>query len=105
VVVLAFSDAILLRGVRTRHTVRDTRELKIAMQFVVFTTLARLNRLDFGIKETLNMSLKRIENLLNIRVVFQEINPAETRIVINKAHIILKTTRGSNGRSPNIRVN
>jgi hypothetical protein len=83
VALLAFSDAILLRGVRIGQTMRDTCVLKIAMQFVVFTTLARLNRVDFGIKETLNMSLKRIENLLNIRLVFQEINPAETRIVIN----------------------
>jgi hypothetical protein len=38
------------------------------------------------------MSLERIEDLLNIRLVLQEINPAETRIVINKTHIILKTT-------------
>jgi hypothetical protein len=51
------------------------------------------------------MSLERIENLLKIRLVFQEINLAETRIVINKTHIILKTTRESNSRTLNIRVN
>jgi hypothetical protein len=48
------------------------------------------------------MSLERIEDLLNIRLVFQEINLAETQIVINKTHIIFKTTRGSNSRTPNI---
>jgi hypothetical protein len=51
------------------------------------------------------MSLKHIENLLNIRLVFQKINSAETRIVVNKSHIILKTTRGSNMKTQNVGVN
>jgi hypothetical protein len=51
------------------------------------------------------MSLESIENLLDIRLMFQEINPAKTRIVINEANIVFKTTRRSNGRTPNIGVN
>jgi hypothetical protein len=73
--------------------------------FETYHTPVRLNILDFGIEEMLNMSLKCIENLLNIKLVFQEINLAETRIVINKAHIILKNTRESNSGTPNIGVN
>jgi hypothetical protein len=49
VTVLAFGDAILLGVVGAGHTVRDTRALKIVVQLVVFTTLVRLNRLNFGI--------------------------------------------------------
>jgi hypothetical protein len=47
--VLVFIDAILLGGVGTGHTVRDTHALKIVVQLVVFTTLVRLNKLNFGI--------------------------------------------------------
>jgi hypothetical protein len=35
---LAFSNAVLLGGVRTGHTVRNARALKIAMQLMIFTT-------------------------------------------------------------------
>jgi hypothetical protein len=40
---LAFSNAVLLGGVRIGHTVRNARALKIAMQLMVFTTPVRLN--------------------------------------------------------------
>jgi hypothetical protein len=49
VVVLAFSNVVLLGGVRIGHTMRYTRALKIAMQLVVFTTPVRPNNLNFGI--------------------------------------------------------
>jgi hypothetical protein len=35
---LAFSNAVLLGGVRTGHTVRNARALKIAMPLMIFTT-------------------------------------------------------------------
>jgi hypothetical protein len=41
--VLAFRNAILLKGVRTGHTVRYAHALKIAMQLMIFTTQVRLN--------------------------------------------------------------
>jgi hypothetical protein len=40
---LAFSNAVLLRGVRIGHTLRNARALKIAMQLMIFTTTVRLN--------------------------------------------------------------
>jgi hypothetical protein len=40
---LAFSNIVLLGGVRTGHTVRNTRALKIAMQLMIITTPVRLN--------------------------------------------------------------
>jgi hypothetical protein len=34
------------------------------------------------------MGLESIKNLLNIRLVLEEINPAKTRMIINKANIV-----------------
>ena len=67
--------------------------MKVAMEFVVFTTPVGLNGLDFTIPKAFDMSLKVVENLLNIRLVFEQINPAKTRVVINKANIILVPSR------------
>jgi hypothetical protein len=62
----------------TGNTVRDPHALKILVKAMVLTTPIRLNRFNFGIQKTLNMSLESIKNLLNIRLVFKEINPAES---------------------------
>ena len=67
--------------------------LKVAMEFVVFTTPVGLNDLDFIIQKAFDMSLKVVENLLNIRLVFKQINPGEARVVINKTNIILVPSR------------
>ena len=67
----------------------DARALKIAMDLVVFTTPVGLNSLDFAIQKAFDMSLKVIEDLLNIRLMFKQINPNEARVVINKINIIL----------------
>ena len=74
---------------------RDARALKVAMEFVVFTTPVGLNGLDFIIQKAFDMSLKVVENLLNIRLVFKQINPGEARVVINKTNIILVPSRRS----------
>jgi hypothetical protein len=51
------------------------------------------------------MSLERVKDLLNIRLMFKKINPAETRIIIHKANIIFEPPRGNTSWTPNIRVN
>ena len=81
---------------------RDARALKVAMEFVVFTTTIGLNDLDFTIQKTFDMSLKILEDLLNIRLVFKKINPGEARVVINKTKIILVPYRRSKSGTPNI---
>ena len=103
--VFAFSNPVLLRGVRARHTMRDPSALKISVQYVVLATLVRLNGYDFSMEKTLNMSLKSIKHLLNVTLVLEEINPREARIVIGRAHIILITSGRGNSRPPNIRMN
>ena len=80
--VFALGNTVLLRRMWTRHTVRDARALKIAMELVVFTTLVELNSLDFAIQEAFDMSLKVIKDLLNIRLMFKQIDPSEARVVI-----------------------
>jgi hypothetical protein len=74
------------------------------MEFMIFTAPIRLDGFNFGVQKELNMSLKSIKHPFNIRFMFKEVDPAKTRIVIDKANIILKTTGRSNSRTPNIRV-
>jgi hypothetical protein len=72
---------------------------------VILTTPIGLKSLDFCVQKSFNMRLESIEDLLDIRLMFEKINPTEMRIVINKANIVFKTTRGCNSRPPNIRMN
>jgi hypothetical protein len=58
------------------------------METMVFATPVRLDSLYFGVQKALNMGLESIKNLLNIRLVLEEINPAKTRMIINKANIV-----------------
>ena len=103
--VFAFSNAVLLRRVRARHMMRDASALEITMQPVILTTPVGLNSYDFSVEKTLNMGLKGIKYLLNVRLVFKEINPREARVIVNKAHIIFITSGRSNSWPPNIRMN
>jgi hypothetical protein len=100
-----FRNTILLGRVRTRHTVRDTRVLKVPMELMVFTTPIGLNCLDFIIQKAFDMSLEVIEDLFNVRLMFDKIYPAKMGIIINETNIVFKTSRGGNGRTPNIGVN
>ena len=103
--VFAFSNPVLLRGVWAGHTMRDPSALKITVQSMVLATPVGLNYDDFSVEKTLNMSLKSIKYLLNVRLVLKEINPRETRVIVNKAHIILIASGRGNSRPPNIRMN
>ena len=90
---LAFCDAILLGGMGAGNTVRYACALEIAMKAMILTTPVGLHGTNFGVEKTLNMFLKGIENALNIRFVFDQIYPTMTTIIINKANIILKTSK------------
>ena len=76
--VFTFSNTVLLRGVRARYSMRDSCPLKITVQPMIFTTPVRLNCFDFSVQKAFDMSLEGIENLLNIRLMFKEIDPAKT---------------------------
>jgi hypothetical protein len=82
----------MLRCVWETHTVRNPGALEIAMKFVIFTTPVRLDNPNLCVQKALNMCLKRIENLLNIRLVLKEVDPTKTRIIIDKTNIIFVTT-------------
>ena len=79
--------AIQLGSVRKRDAMRAPCALKIAMEFVIFTTPIGLNCLDFSVQKSFNMSLKIIKDLLDIRLVLNEIDPAKTIIGIYKTDI------------------
>jgi hypothetical protein len=68
--VFAFNNTVLLRGIRTRHPMRDANTLKIAMKAVILTTPIGLDSFDFAIEEPFNMGLESIENLRNVRLMF-----------------------------------
>jgi hypothetical protein len=53
------------------------------------------------------MSLERIKDLFNIRLMFKKVYPAKSRVVIHKTDIILipPSPRRNTNRPPNIGVN
>jgi hypothetical protein len=55
---LAFKNAILLMGVRTRDLVSNTNFAKKGIKMRVFPTPIRLNKDNFAIKHVLNKGLK-----------------------------------------------
>jgi hypothetical protein len=86
--VFALGNSILLGTVRTRDTVNNPCALKVSVKTIVFTTPIRLNRFNLSIEKTLDMSLKSIEYLFNIRLMFKKIYPSEPGVVIDKADIV-----------------
>jgi hypothetical protein len=56
------------------HTMRYAIASEISIETVIFTTPVGLHNKDFSVKNTFNMSLKKIEYFLNIRFVFNKIN-------------------------------
>ena len=82
----------------------NTGALKIVVEAVILTSPIGLNGTNFGMKEAFDMVLKIIENLLNIRLMFNKVNPRIAAEIIHKTHIVFKTTRGCQSRAPNIRM-
>jgi hypothetical protein len=80
----------------------NPRALEVLMEPMILTAPIRLNCLDFGAQKAFNVSLKRIENLFDIRLTLEKINPAKTRVIVDKANIILVSPRGDTSRTPNI---
>ena len=103
--VFTLGNTVLLGGVRARNSVRDARALEVLMQPMILTAPVGLDGFNFSIQKELNMGLESIENLLDIRLMFKEINPAETRVVIDKTNTIIMTTSRSLGRAPYIGIN
>jgi hypothetical protein len=79
--------------------------MKERMKFFIFSTLVRLNMNNFVIKKPFHMFLELEENTINIKLVFNQIEPSETTISINKAHIKTMSTDRNLGRAPNIGIN
>jgi hypothetical protein len=53
----------------------------------------------------LHMRLEGIKDILNIRLMLEEINPTGTGIIIDKANIIFIPSRGCNSWTPYIQMN
>jgi hypothetical protein len=75
------------------------------MEPMIFSSPVRLNPFDFMVKEELNMFLKFEKYILNLGFGMKEIDPSEFSEIIDKTHIVFKTTNRRYGRIPNISVN
>ena len=71
----------------------DTNTLKKFVQAVVLASPIRLDRTDFCVKKSFDMGLKFVENLFDVRFMFEKINSGKTAKVINEANIKFKTAR------------
>jgi hypothetical protein len=91
---LAISMTVLLMRMRTRDKMGDAHTLEKGFKFLVLTSPVSLHCKIFLIKESLNMMLKVTEFLKHIIFLFQEIDPSELVIIINKTHILFKKTKG-----------
>jgi hypothetical protein len=91
--VFTLSRAILLMRMRTRYKMGDTNFLEEGIEFLILASPVSLHSKNFLIKETLNMMLKIMKFLKHIRFLFQEIYPSELAVIINKTHIVFKTTK------------
>ena len=60
----------------------------------ILTTIVRSEDLEFPPKLVFNQSLKDFEEAKNFRLVFQEVNPAIPRKVINESQCIFGLTHG-----------
>jgi hypothetical protein len=89
--VLCLSNSILLLSVRARDSMGNAIFLKILMQLVVFSPTIRLEGFNFCVKKQLNMFLKLKKDRLNIRFIFNEVNPSKATIIVKEAHIVLIT--------------
>jgi hypothetical protein len=66
----------------------NTHTLEKGVKLLILASPVSLHCKDFLIKESLNKIPK------NMRFLFQEIDPSELAIIINKTHIVFKTTKG-----------
>lgn len=69
----------ITRSSLTRHLMNQNTLLKIFVKFMIFTPIG-LYGTNFGVKKMPNMILEIIENLFNIKFVFNVVNPS----VMNK---------------------
>jgi hypothetical protein len=49
--------------------------------------------MDFSVKKTLYMGLENIEDIIDIRFMFDDVDPAMTTKIINETDIIFVSTR------------
>jgi hypothetical protein len=61
------------------------------VNFLEFTTLIRLDTLDFGIEKSLNMWLKLQKDTRSLSTVMHQINSEEFAKIIDKIDVIFKS--------------
>jgi hypothetical protein len=101
VLMFTFNRVILLMSVRTRDKMINTNMLKERTQLVVLTPPNLFAWV--GSSDQRGVSLKIMELLKNLGLMFEKINPSELTKIINKRYVIVVFSNRSRGRAPNIR--
>ena len=78
---------------------------KIFVEVAILSTSIRLDTFNFGIKKEFDMLLKTQKSGFYIRFSMKKIDPTLLGEIINKTHVVLKTTNRGNCRTPNISIN
>jgi hypothetical protein len=90
---------------RARYMMGNANFLEKRMEFLIFTTPIGLHSDDFPAKFALNQLLKIKKHLVNIRTLFDQINPCELAKIIDKAYIVRVFINGGSCRTPYIGEN
>jgi hypothetical protein len=86
-----------------RSMMGDASSLKESMKFLILTSPVSLHSNNFPIKLTLNVLLEIKKGLINIRTLFEQINPGELAKIIDKAYIVCMFSGRKRCRTPYIR--
>jgi hypothetical protein len=68
--VFTLNNTILLGCMWARHTMSNARATEVGMKAMILTTPIGLHSTNFSVKKQLNVFLEEIENVLNIRLMF-----------------------------------
>jgi hypothetical protein len=96
-VAFPLDNTILLMGMRARDKMSDSNTIKEATQFLVFTSPIGQHGQDFTIKQTLNMSLKTMKFINDIRPVFKQIVPCKFAKIVDKRNIVTMMSKRRGG--------
>jgi len=89
---------------RTRNSMSDSQLIKEGIQSLILTSPIGLHVNNFSGVFSLNMTLKILEDMKDFRLVFEEIDPRISTVIINKGNVIRVIANRYGSRTPNIRM-
>jgi hypothetical protein len=75
ITVFSLCNTVLLMGVRIGNMMVNSYRSEIGIEMLIFPSPITLNSQDLGTKQTLNMSLKLKKYMIDIRFIFDHVDP------------------------------